>query len=114
MHPCASASTAALLALAASALVSCGKSSDQIPSSDPPAVAPPAPAASGLVVEDKNFPMPAPGTCKLGQRDGRVVPVLVARQVRLTPPSLRPTFATRSASPTGARRHTRRFRLTAG
>lgn len=74
MHPCASASTAALLALAASALVSCGKASDQIPSSDSSTVAPSAPATSGLVVEDKNFSMPTQGTCKLGQRDGRAVP----------------------------------------
>jgi hypothetical protein len=49
----------------------------ELPSSGPPAVASPSsstPVASGPVVGDKNFPMPAPGTCKLGERDGQPVP----------------------------------------
>jgi hypothetical protein len=79
----ASASTVIMLALAAGALVSCGKSSDQTPRSGespalrPPAVASPspsAPAASGPVIGDRNSPMPAPGTCKLGEYDGQPLP----------------------------------------
>jgi hypothetical protein len=35
---------------------------------------PSVPVVSGPVVGDKNFPMPGARTCKLGERDGRVMP----------------------------------------
>jgi hypothetical protein len=76
------ASTVTILALAAGALVGCSKSSEQTSSSESSASSEPqttapgpsAPAASGPVIGDKNFPMPAPNTCKLDQRNGQVLP----------------------------------------
>ena len=84
----APASTVAILALAAGVLVGCSKSSDQTPHSQTPhsesaassgpqiAAAPgsSAPAGRDPVVGDKYFPMPAPHTCMLGQRNGQLLP----------------------------------------
>jgi hypothetical protein len=77
------ASIVATLTLVASALMGCGTSSDQTAGigasagSGPAAGASPsaaAPAANGPVIGDKNRPMPAPGTCKMGQRNGLAMP----------------------------------------
>jgi hypothetical protein len=94
----APASAVAILALAAGVLVGCNKSSDQTPHSQTPhsqtphsqtphsesvassgpqiAAAPgsPAPAVRDPVVGDKYFPMSAPHTCMLGQRNGQLLP----------------------------------------
>jgi hypothetical protein len=114
-------STVTMQALATSALVGCGNSSDQTPSpgqlpnSGPPAVASPsspAPVAGGPVVGDKNFPMPAPGTASwVSVMDS---PSLSARLGRSTARSLMPTSQPQSASPIGEKRHTHRSRLIVG
>jgi hypothetical protein len=124
----APASAVAILALAAGVLVGCSKSSDQtshsqtphsesVASSGPQIAAAPglsAPAVRDPVVGDKYFPMPAPHTCMLGQRNGQLLPDPRCTPGAIDLPSLRPISLTRSASLAGGRNHTHRSQLITG